>query len=74
MSDLVFFDDAYHLVYAHPKPLDDVQPSFVFELRHLWINFKSQIRSSAFDKYPRGAGYAVPAVATYPDGIVITLD
>ena len=72
MSDLVFFDDAYHLVYAHPKPLDDVQPSFVFELRHLWINFKSQdSQVRAIDRYtPEGDVHAVPALATYRDRLV----
>lgn len=72
MSDLVFYNNAYHLVYAHPELLDDVQPFFVFELRHLWINATSQdVQFRVIDTYtPAGDVHAIPALAMYRDRLV----
>lgn len=72
MSDLVFFNGAYHLVSDYRETLGDVPPTFVFELRHLWINFTSQdIHFRVIDTYtPAGDVHAIPALATYRDRLV----
>jgi hypothetical protein len=74
ISDLVYLNGSYHLVYAHQIVLDDVQPSFAYELRHLSLNFRSKdVQSRAIDRYePSGNVHAAPALAVYRDRLVAT--
>jgi hypothetical protein len=52
ISELVMFEDAYHVVIDYGAPYNDVKPDYVYQVRHLTVGISTPlVRSRRIDSY-----------------------